>query len=92
MPTPEEKIRDFLESLDIIDLKNADYFLFERPEITEGERDRLQNHCRFEMQGDKAVFGFFPSSALPFQIRKQCFARFEQYFPDGGIVGGVFGK
>jgi hypothetical protein len=90
MPTQEEKIRDFLECLDIIDLKNADYFLFERPEKSEGERDRLLNHCRFEMQGDKAVFGFYPGSAVPLRIRKQCYAKFAHFFPDGGIAGRLF--
>ena len=90
MPTLEEKTRDFLESLDIIDLKNVDYFLFERQEKNEGERDRLQNHCRFEMQGERAMFGFHQGSAVPLRIRKQCFAKFEHFFPDGGVVGGLF--
>jgi len=92
MPTLQEKIRDFEADLEAIDQKNIDYFLFEREEKAEGQRDRLQNHCKFEMQGDKPVFGFYMGSAVPMRIRKQCFVRFEHYFPDGGIAGGIWGK
>lgn len=92
MPTHEEKTRDFLAEVHLIDLKNVDFFLFEREEKSVGERDCLQNHCHFEMQGDKAVFGFYAGSAVPMRIRKQCFVKFDHYFPDGGIAGGIWGK
>ncbi|MGI4727797.1 MAG: hypothetical protein ACRYGB_04420 [Janthinobacterium lividum] len=52
------KIQDFKADLEAIDQKNIDYFLFEREEKNAGERDKLENHCRFEMQGDKPVLVF----------------------------------
>lgn len=49
MPTLQEKICDFKADLEAPIEKNIDYFLFEREEKSTGERDRLDNHCKFKL-------------------------------------------
>jgi len=88
MPTIPERTRDFLAALDDIDLRNADYFIFQ-PVAEEAERDKLKNHCFFEVDKGKAMFKILPKSDLPYHIRKSCVAKFSAFFPDGEIVGGI---
>lgn len=91
MPTTFELTRDFLAASDDIDLRNVDYFMFQ-PAEANGDRDKLNKHCKFRLQAGKALFGFVHGSCLPNPIRKKCISAFAKFFPDGDVIGNLFNR